>query len=203
MRSTEKVAKFGSLAGLLLCAGLVFFAAAPHVLSQAAHGGGERAEPADLGPWKLVNTGIFAVALGWFLVKYSPRFFNARSSDIQKAIQDATGLKIQADFRSSEIDRKMATLDDAVRHMRDQAKVEMEREHERIRRDTEEQISHMRDNASNEVEGLRKEGQIRVKIHVAELALDLAERRLRDRFSRGEPGQLTDDFIHLVEQGKN
>ena len=30
-----------------------------------------------------------------------------------------------------------------------------------------------------------------------------AERRLRERFAQGEPASLIDDFIRLVERGKN
>ncbi len=44
-----------------------------------------------LGKWKIINFCIFAGGLGYFLARFAPRFFNARSSDIQKAIQDATG----------------------------------------------------------------------------------------------------------------
>ncbi len=156
-----------------------------------------------VGPWKLINTGIFAVLLGWFLVKYSPRFFNARSADIQKAIKDATGLKIEADFRYSDIDKRMAHLGDEVNRLREQGNREMEREHERVRQQTESELQRIRQNAANEIEALRKEASDRVQLHTAQIALGLAERRLQDRFSQGEPADLIDDFIRLVDRGKN
>jgi F-type H+-transporting ATPase subunit b len=165
---------------------------------QAQEAGGE-----NLGIWKLINTAIFAVLLGWFLAKYAPRFFNARSADIQKAIKDATGLKIEADFRYSEIDKKMATLAEEVKRIREQSTVEMTREHERIRRQTEAEIDRIRQNAANEIEALRQEAANRVQLHTAQSALALAEKRLQDRFAQGEPGDLIDNFIRLVERGKN
>lgn len=153
--------------------------------------------------WKLINTAIFALGLGWFVWKFAPAFFHARSADIQKAIKDATGLKIEADFRYSEIDRKMATLGDEVKRMRAQAAQELEREHARFRQDAQREIEHIHHNVAAEIEAFREEGIYHLRQHTAQLALRLAERELQERFRSGEPEDLLRDFIHLVEQGKN
>jgi F0F1-type ATP synthase membrane subunit b/b' len=163
----------------------------------------EKAELDRVGRWKIINFSIFAIGLGYALVKYSPRFFNARSADIQKAIQDATGLKLEADYRYSEIDRKMAALAEAVKKMRDEASAEMQREHERVLQQTQEEIAHINHNVAAETEAFEKEGADRVRRHTAQLALKEAERRLQDRFAHGEPPGSLQEFIHLVEQGKN
>lgn len=163
----------------------------------------EKAELDRVGRWKIINFSLFVIVLGYAVVKYSPRFFNARSADIQKAIKDATGLKLEADFRYSEIDRKMATLSEAVKQLRAEASLEMEREHQRVLQQTQEEIAHINHNVAAEAEAFQNEGRVRVRRRTAELALDLAERRLQDRFASGEPSGLLDDFIHLVERGKN
>jgi F-type H+-transporting ATPase subunit b len=153
--------------------------------------------------WKIANTAIFAVLVGWFLWKFAPRFFNARSADIQKAIKDATGLKLEADYRYSEIDRKMASLAEEVKNMREQARRDWEREHDRLRQDADSEIEHIHRNVANEIEAFRLEGSQQVRQHTAQLALAVAERRLRQRFAEGEPQDLLQNFIHLVERGKN
>ena len=163
----------------------------------------EKAELDRVGRWKIINFSLFAIGLGYVLVKYSPGFFNARSADIQKAIQDATGLKLEADFRYSEIDRKMATLAEAVKKMREEASAEMRREHERVLQQTQDEIAHINHNVAAETEAFTKEGADRVRRHTAQLALSAAEQRLQDRFAHGEPKEFLHDFIHLVEQGKN
>lgn len=154
--------------------------------------------------WKIVNTVIFAALLGWGVARTAPGFFNARSADIAKAIKDATGLKIDADFRYSEMDRKMATLSDEVKRMRDAAGREFEREHARIREETEHERERIRQQAEEEVETMRKASAQTLRRNTAEAALALVERRLRD----AGPGQagvsrsdLTQDFVHLVEHG--
>ena len=153
--------------------------------------------------WKIVNTILFAVVLGWGLYKFAPAFFNARSASIQKAIKDATGLKIEADFRHSEADRKMAALPEAINRLRAEGDAAIEREHERIQQETEEEIEHIHRNVRAEIDALRKESENRVKRETAARAIEAAELRLRERFAQSEPEALIDDFIHLVERGKN
>ncbi len=176
--------------------------AAPYTLAQEMTDQ-QRAVLDDVTKWKVINILLFAIALGWAIWKYAPGFFNARSADIQKAIKDATGLKIDADFRYSEIDKKMANLPAAIKALEQQAETEMEREHGRILRETEEELEHIRRNVEAETDAFRQEGTIRIRQHTAALAMELAERRLRDRFASGEPGDLVQDLIHLIDRGKN
>ncbi|MBV9762408.1 MAG: ATP synthase F0 subunit B [Acidobacteriaceae bacterium] len=153
--------------------------------------------------WKIINFALFLLGLGYLIAKFAPRFFNARSADIQKAIQDSTGLKIEAEFRSSEIDRKMATLSDEVKRLREEGDAEMQRAHERLQHETQLELEHIRNNTRNEIEALRAEAAVRVRRHTAGLAIDAAERRLRENFARQDQAPLLDDFIHLVERGRN
>jgi F-type H+-transporting ATPase subunit b len=186
---------------LLLLTTLLVLAAHP-VLAQEIQGH-ENGAADDAMKWKVINTAIFAIGLGWFLWRFAPAFFNARSADIQKAIKDATGLKIEAEFRYSEIDKKMATLADEVKKMRDQEAIEMEREHQRLRDETNSAIEHIRRNVAAEVEAFRQEGVYQLRQHTAQLAMQVAERQLQERFQAGEPDDLMQDFIRLVERGNN
>ena len=153
--------------------------------------------------WKIVNFVLFLIGLGWLISKYAPRFFNARGADIQRAIQEATGLRMEAELRHSEIDRKMATLPDEIKKLREQAAIEIQHAHERVLHETGLEIAHIQRNAQNEVEALRQEGALQVRRHTAQLALASAESRLRDRFAHEDQTPLIDDFIRLVERGHN
>jgi F0F1-type ATP synthase membrane subunit b/b' len=166
----------------------------------------EEGEPRGLDTvtvWKWANTLIFAVGLGYLIAKSAPGFFNARSFEIQKAIKDATGLKIEAEFRSSEIDRKMATLADAVNQLKSEAAAEMEREHQRIRQDTAAEIERLGRHITGEVNAFRNNGIRQVRQHTARLALDLAEERLKERVGGSDQEGLLQDFAKLVDRGRN
>jgi F-type H+-transporting ATPase subunit b len=187
---------------LLTIGGAILLSTSSLVFAHEAEGG----EAAPLDPitkWKVINTAIFAILLGWFLWKFAPRFFNARSADIQKAIKDATGLKLEADYRYSEMDRKMAAIGQEINKLRQQAHLEWEREHDRLRREADQDIHHIHQNVKNEIEAFRLEASQHLRQQTARLALDRAEQRLRLRFAQGEPENVLENFIHLVERGKN
>jgi F0F1-type ATP synthase membrane subunit b/b' len=150
-------------------------------------------------PWKLINFAIFAAGLGYVLSKLGPRFFNARSADIQKAIKDATGLKIDADFRYAEIDKRMANLGSEVDKLKAEAKTAMEREHQRLLRDTQEDEEYIRKSTTAEIEALRVEGAREVRSTASQRAFALAEKRL----AASDLADGLREFANLVERGKN
>jgi F-type H+-transporting ATPase subunit b len=154
-------------------------------------------------PWTLINFAIFAVLLGWALVKLGPGFFNARSADIQKAIKDATGLKIEADFRYSEIDKRMANLPAEVEKLKAEARSNMQRVHERLLEETREEEARIRRSTAGEIEALRDEGMQQVRLTAAQRAFGLAEKRLVERVATSDSEDMLHDFAHLVERGKN
>lgn len=153
--------------------------------------------------WKIANFAIFAGGIGYAVIKFAPAFFNTRSADIQKAIQEATGLKMNADLRYSEIDRKMANLSGEVAKLRAESQAEMEREHARMIAQAQDEVAYIQRSTAAEVEALRGEGANKLRIHATHQALALAESRLRARFASADQKDLVNDFVQLVERGKN
>ena len=162
----------------------------------------EAGEANTLGRWKLVNFALFAIGFGYLIYRYAPAFFNARSADIQKAIRDATGLQMEADFRSSEMDRKMASLAGEVQKLRDQSAAHMEIEHQRVDNETQAELARIESNVQAEIETFRQRGLRRVRQQTSRAALELASRRLRPEPGSGEQEELVQDFVHAVEQGR-
>ena len=188
------------LLSLLAAVALMMFA--PHAWAQERQDQ-ETAALDRVGIWKILNFLLFAAGLGWAIWKYAPAFFNARSADIQKAIEDATGLKIEADFRRSDIDKRMANISAEIAQLEQQGNIEMEREHQRLLGQGDEELEHIRKQVAAELEGFRYDGMLALRRQTAQRAIDSASRKLQDRFASGEPGDLLQDFVHLVERGHN
>jgi F-type H+-transporting ATPase subunit b len=184
------------LSALLICG----FSTAPRAFAQETPSQKEADvdQEGDLMKWKLINTGIFALLLGYGVLTMAPKFFQARSLEIQKAIKDATGLKIEADFRYSEIDKKMSNLSGEVARMKAEAAAEIEREHQRMKHDTASEIEHLNRNTDYEIEFLRAEGAQQVKRHTAQLAFALAERRLQSHYGQNDSKNNIAEFVNLV-----
>lgn len=190
------------LAQALLGTMLFFGCAATTVWAQNREAQ-EEAPHDTLGPWKITNSVLFAALLGFALFKYGPPFFNARTGDIQKAIKDATGLKLDADYRYSEADRKMATLGEEVKKIRAEGATALEAMHGRMQKETEQAIERIRKNVSIESEALRLEGIRHLRLRTTNAAFAQVEARLREQASSGQASDLLPDFIHLVERGQN
>ena len=151
-------------------------------------------------PLKWANTLIFFAGLAWLIYRYGPSFFDARSADIQKAIEEATGLKLQGDFRRSEADRKMATLPAEVAKIQQQHDEALAREYERVQQDTRSEVQRIHANVTSEIAALRKEEARRIRQRTAASAVDLAERRLQDR-TASQGGNDLHDFLDVVQTG--
>jgi F0F1-type ATP synthase membrane subunit b/b' len=148
--------------------------------------------------WKWINFGVLLGGLGYLAAKNAPAFFSARTADIQKAIKDATGLKIEAEFRASEIDRKMATLEAEIRRMRDGSRTEMSQESARIDHDTSVALDKIREHTVREIEALQHQARNTLREHVAQLAVTLAGERMRERMTPDDRAHLVDAFARNV-----
>lgn len=183
----------------LVCAGLLC-GVSGHSFAQGTET--HQKEPENtLAPWRVANTFIYAVLLFYFIRKYGPAFFQARTADIQKAIKAATGLKLEADFRYSEADRKMATLSQEIQRIREEYSRELDREHQRMRRDTEHEIERLHQNVQNEISAFQKDGMRQVRRRIAQAAIERAEQKLRSGAGPAEPPSLMRDFVQAVEGG--
>ncbi len=153
--------------------------------------------------WKLANFAILVAGLGYLVFKSAPAFFNARGEEIQQAIKDATGLKIDAEFRSSEMDRRMSTLSAEVQKLRDEAKAEMDRESARIDEETRNALSRIQEHTTREIEALRYQASLSARENAIQLATNLAVAQLRDHPERADQDQLIHAFTKDVLEGAN
>jgi F0F1-type ATP synthase membrane subunit b/b' len=151
--------------------------------------------------WKWLNFAILAGGLGYLIAKKAPAFFNARSEEIQRAIKEATGLKMNADFRASEIDRRMATLSSEIHKIREEAKAEMERESRRIDEETRLALLRIQEHTTREIESLRVQAAAAVREHAVRLAADLAISHLRDHPERVNQDDMVRAFAGDVLKG--
>lgn len=183
--------------------GLLVFSAALASPLFPQEGGAQREAALEdrLAGWKLANFAILVAGLGFLIAKSAPAFFNARSEEIQRAIKDATGLKIDAEFRSSEMDRRMATLSAEVQKIRDEAKAEMDRESARIDDETRTALARIQEHTTREIEALRYQASLSIRDHAIQLATDIAVSHLRDNPDKLNQDELIHTFTKDVLKG--
>lgn len=149
----------------------------------------------ELLPWKWVNFGLLALGLGYLMWKALPPFFKSRTSDIQKDIVEAQAVKQEAETRAAAIEQRVSALGADIAAFKTQSQSEMEQEAARIRQETTRMIDKVQRQAALEIESASKAAQRELKTYAAQLALDLAEQRIRTRLDATVENGLVSDFV--------
>ncbi len=158
--------------------------------------GAQEAEPGDpwLG-WKWANFAILAVGLGYLIRKSAPAFFQQRSQEIQQGILEATRVKQDAEARSAAIERRLAGLESEIAGLRTTARAEIATEGERINRETEQRLQRIQVQAAQEIALMSRSARGELRKYSAQLALDLAQQRIRSRMTQDVQDGLVDGFL--------
>ncbi|MFN7924095.1 MAG: ATP synthase F0 subunit B [Bryobacteraceae bacterium] len=173
---------------------LIATLAIPLALAQE-HGKSEGGHEEDQSMWKWANFGILVVLMGWVINKHAPAFFKARTDEIQKSIKEAQQTREEAEKRASAIEAKIANLGAELETMRTTSKQEMEAEGTRIQQETARMLAKAQDNAKSEIASIAKQAEVELKAHASKLALELAEKKLRDRLTPMAQSSLVSRFV--------
>ena len=176
-------------------------AGASYALPQESAGQKQEAEQGD--PWiwwKWANFAILAVGLGYLIRKNVPPLFQKQSSEIQSALQEAAKVKAEAAAYAAGIEARLANLKSEIEKLRVTARTDMAAESERMSRETEHQLQRIREQTAQEIELLTRSATDELRKYSAELALGLAEQRIRSRMNPDTQQRLTEGFLHDLRE---
>jgi len=94
----------------------------------------------------------------------------------------------------------MNNLQAEIDSLRKTARDEMAAENERLRRETEEGLQKIRRQAEQEISSAAKAARHEVQAHAAELALELAAGKIRDRLSPAADDLLIASFLDELDR---
>jgi F-type H+-transporting ATPase subunit b len=165
--------------------------AAP-VLAQES--GGPPPNP-DLEVWKWLNFVILAGLLFWIAIKQGGPALEARSKEIAEGLAAGEKAKAEADARAAEVQAKLANLEKEIAEMQTAAHVELNREADRIRTDSQKEIARIQMQLQQETESAAKLGKLEVQRYAAKLAIDLAEQKVMARMTPDVQAALLETFV--------
>jgi F-type H+-transporting ATPase subunit b len=160
--------------------------------------GGEK----DLTGWKWANFAILAAGIGYLLVKQAGPYFAARSLEIRKGIEESQKLRAEAEQSAEAMDARLAILGVEVEAMRKASLEEASQEARRFRQETAQEMAKIQANADRDISSALKAAQIELKTYAAQLAIDLAREKVRERMTPGDQETLVRKFVtDLSRQG--
>jgi F-type H+-transporting ATPase subunit b len=169
----------------------------------AEHGSeGETSNAAELEPatlWKWVNFAILAGLLGYLISKKSGVYFDTRTRAIRRAMDEAAKLRRDAEMRAAEIQQRLDNLSAEIEQLRNRARQEMEAESERMRQETEEAMKKIQIQAEHSIAAATKSARQELKAYSAQLALEVAEQKIRARLTPETEAGLVRSFLTGLE----
>jgi F-type H+-transporting ATPase subunit b len=188
---------------------VLLLAALPAVMSAAPQErpAGEASEHAAEPPgeggatviWKWANFVLLAGILGWAVKKNAGPFFAARTRQIRKEMLEADDLRLQAEARAAEVDRRLANLEVEIAALRAESAREAESETARLGRATAAEIAKIQVHAEQAIDSAGKAARMELKRYSAELAISLAEQKIRARLTPETQDALIGGFVRHLD----
>jgi F-type H+-transporting ATPase subunit b len=192
-------------------AGLLLFAAA---LAVGQHPAGEAAHPAESAAehgteehadssqiwWKWANFALLAAGLGYVIGKHAGPFFVGRTAEIRKGMEEAAKARSAADARMRDIDARLANLSVEIASLKEASGREESAAVERARAQTAADVAKIQAHAEMEIAAAGKAAKMELKRYTSQLALELAEAKLRGRMTSEAQDSLVRDFAERLSE---
>jgi F-type H+-transporting ATPase subunit b len=129
--------------------------------------------------FNVINFAILFAGLVWVVRKFLPNGFAPRTAEIQKGIEEARRASADASARLAEIEGRLARLDSEIAGIRSAAEADFGAEEQRIKADAERDAKQVIASAEQEIAAAARTAQRDLKVFVAGLAVDLAEKKIK------------------------
>ncbi|HVV44407.1 MAG TPA: ATP synthase F0 subunit B [Bryobacteraceae bacterium] len=144
--------------------------------------------------WLWPNFLILATLLGYLIKKHGSPFFAARSEQVRERLEAGKKAQAEAEKVAAGVRAKLATLDSEIANLKASAHAELERETQRIRRDTDNELQRIEQHTTSELDSLGKRTTLELRQYAASLAVDLAEQKVRARMTPAVQSGLIEGF---------
>lgn len=150
--------------------------------------------------WKWVNFLLLAGGLGYLIAKNAGPFFEARSRKIREEMSQAQEVWTSAEARAAEVDRKLASLESEIAAFRAESQAEAQNETKRMRLQTTAELARIKEHAEQEIAAAGKAARLALKRYSAELAIGLAEQKVKGRITPDTQDSLVRGFVRELDR---
>jgi F-type H+-transporting ATPase subunit b len=172
-------------------------------LAEKADEAGNKAHAAEeegsMDVWKWANFLILAGGLGYLIGKHAGPFFASRSASIRKDMEDSLAQRQEAEARAADVDRRLANMENDIAALRGEGERNARAEAERMERHTAEEIAKIQAHSEQEIASAGKAARMELQRYAAELAVQLAEQKVRARMTPDAQDALVQGFVRNLK----
>ena len=190
---------------ILLVSALLFSFFMPPAVAYAAE---KAAEHSEEGGWnarteipRIVNFVIIVVMLWFFLRKPLARYFANRREEIERQLDEARRARDEAEAKAEEYRRKLLQLDQEVAAMRSESEKERENLRQVLLNEARNATDRVVEQARANIELERKRAIDSVRTEASLLALELAERLLKENIQPEDRERIDKECIEGLRRG--
>jgi F-type H+-transporting ATPase subunit b len=183
----------------ILRSGLVLLFVGMAGMAQAAGAGKTEEELVKEAIWQGVNLVLIIAVIAYFGRGAISEFFSSRREGIRSELAESAELLRQAETRNSELQRKLVDLDTEIASMKATATQRAEDEAARILSDAQATAERIRTDAQAAIAQELSRAQSQLRDEAADLALQMASKKLEDNVGDADRDRLIDEFITRVE----
>ncbi|MYC83828.1 MAG: F0F1 ATP synthase subunit B [Acidobacteria bacterium] len=207
-RSCARFSSPGSFLIALTGVSLAFCLVLPVPGVEASGGGAAAAAGDDHGSplsivWKWGNFILLFGGLAYYLRRPLREFLQTRARGIAEGLASGKRAQEEAEAKMSAIESQLARLDEEIDGLKQQADRESEEERQRIIDSSRAEAERIVAMARREIEVLQRSAQAELKAHVARLAVDLAEERLRRDLEPGQNRRIISRFVRSLKETRS
>jgi F-type H+-transporting ATPase subunit b len=152
---------------------------------------------------KWANFILLGGLIGYFVGKNAGPFFASRSAAIRKDMEDSLQQRKEAEARAQAVELRLANLEAELTALRHESQAETGAESERAASRTKAEIAKIEAHAQQEIASAAKAARMDLKRYTAELAVGLAEQKVRARMTPATEDTLVQGFVrHLTPKPK-
>jgi len=152
-------------------------------------------EEGGLDLWKWANFLLLAGGLYYLINKNAGPFFATRSAAIRKDLEESLRQRQQAEATAADVDRRLAALESDIAALRAESQRELAVGEERMTRQSAEYIAKIQAQAEQEIASAGKYARADLKRYAAELAVQVAEQKIRARMTAPAQDAMVESFV--------
>lgn len=179
---------------LIFCLFHLYFVAAAFAAEEAAHGG-----IFDEYKWKVVNFAILVFVLVWFTRKPLKDFLRKRTEVIEKTLKEAQEAKELAQKALSAVEDRLKLKDKEIEEILARSKESATSEKELLIKQGEQMREKILEQAKSNIDYELRLAKDSIKAEAAEIAIELAEKKLREKLTKEEQIRLIEESLKRME----
>jgi len=153
--------------------------------------------------WPVVNFIILVVLLAYAMKKADIKgFFSKRTELIEQSLKEAREAKDLAQKALAEVEGRLKTIDKEVAEIIASAKISGENEKGRLVEEGDKLKEKILEQAKTNIDFEVKQAKATIKKEAVEIAMELAEKKLREKLTKEEQLKLLEESVAKIE-GKN